>query len=89
MVFSILNLLINTLIILIFIRAILSWAPQFAWRHRGIVKALDSIVEPVVSPLRRILPPERFGGLDISPALAIVALSIVRQILFGILVARG
>ena len=43
------------------------------------LRLLDEIIEPVVSPLRRILP--AMGGLDFSPLVALVALSMLDMIL--------
>ena len=44
---------------------------------------LYDTVEPVLRPLRGILPP--MGGLDLSPIIAIFGLRILLQILFAIL----
>jgi len=45
------------------------------------------LTEPVLAPLRRVLPPVRAGAgyLDLSPFLALVGLWLVRSFLFSIL----
>jgi YggT family protein len=58
-------------------RAILSWVS--ADPRNPIVRFLVLSTEPVLRPLRRLVPPERLGGLDLSPLLAIVMLEIVRR----------
>ena len=70
--------------ILIFVSAILSWFPM---RSEGILYdirgAIDSLVAPYLSLFRRIIPP--FGGLDFSPIVAILVLSLIQRLIIGIL----
>jgi len=73
------NLIINVFIILIFVRALLSWIPDLARRYRQAARLLESVTEPVIAPFRRMVPPSRTGGLDISPMLAVIALVIIRR----------
>lgn len=52
---------------------IVSWvAPQ---SYHPALLLLRQLVEPVMAPFRRLIPP--MGGLDISPVFAIVALNVV------------
>lgn len=61
----------------IFIRAISSW---FNVDPRSpIMQALYSITEPVLDPIRRIMP--RLGMIDLSPLVAIFLLIFVSQAL--------
>jgi YggT family protein len=61
----------------IVIRALLSWfSPD---PNHPIVRFLVAVTEPVLKPLRKLLPPERLGGIDLSPLLAIVILQLVRN----------
>ncbi len=63
--------------LIIFIRAILSW---FAIsRHNPIVAFLDYVTEPILAPLRRIIP--RIGMIDITPMVAIIILLIIARII--------
>ena len=43
------------------------------------VRLLDDITEPILAPLRRVVP--RLGMLDITPIVAILALQLLGQIL--------
>ncbi len=72
---------------LILIRVLLSWVNINPYRpaiDHPIVDLLYRITDPVLRPLRRIIPP--LGGtLDLSPVIALIALEIVRQLLVRVL----
>jgi len=89
MLVLIVNRAIDILQILIVIDALLSWVPEFRYRFREATRILEKITRPMTDPFRRLLPPSKTGGLDISPLLAIVALGIIRQILISLLMGRG
>jgi YggT family protein len=72
-----LGLIIYLLSLAIFIRALLSWISPDP--RNPIVQALDTITEPILQPLRQIVP--RMGGIDITPMVAIILLQVVAQIL--------
>lgn len=70
----------NLYLIAIFARIILSWFPispdsPFA----AIFSFLYSITEPVLGPIRRLLPPMGMGGmgLDLSPIIVIFAMQLI------------
>ena len=69
---------------LIFLYVIMSWVqlPYNVWigRLRGF---LHDTVEPVLRPIRAVLPP--LGGFDLSPLIAIFVLGLVEQIVISIL----
>ena len=84
---SIICLLINLYLFIIIARIIVSWVVQYSPPAPGsayaqIVNGLTTITEPVLAPVRAILPPVRLGGagLDLSPIVVI---------LVGTLVARA
>ena len=60
----------------IIIRALISWVSPDP--YNPIVQILHRVTEPVLRPLRRLLPPSRTGGLDVSPILAILLIQLVR-----------
>lgn len=49
---------------------------------RTLVYGFDRLTEPLYRPIRRILP--NLGGLDLSPALVLLAIAILRIILNNI-----
>jgi YggT family protein len=44
---------------------------------------LDSIVQPLLGPIRRLVPP--VGGVDLSPLILLIGLDIVRRLVLGVL----
>ncbi|MEX0785616.1 MAG: YggT family protein, partial [Dehalococcoidia bacterium] len=63
--------LVNLLALAIFFRAILSWVVRDP--YNPIARALDTITEPILQPLRQIVP--RMGMMDLTPLVAIILLS--------------
>lgn len=70
---------------LIIIDVILSWVPDLRYRWRELTRIIDQIVDPILAPFRRLIPPSRTGGLDLSPLLAIVALDIIQRVVIILL----
>jgi YggT family protein len=63
----------------IVLRIVLSWAN--ADPSNGLVRAVAAVTEPVLRPLRRLVPPYRMGGWDLSPLLACLAIYFVKLFL--------
>ena len=76
-VLMIIGYLVQFLAFAIFARAILSWFPID--RNGPVVQAINAITDPVLEPLRRIIPP--IGMIDITPMVAMITLFIVASIL--------
>ncbi len=74
---NILYTLLTVLWIAIFARAIVSWFPIS--QDGPIVRALDAITEPVLEPLRRVVP--RVGLFDITPMVAILLIIVIQSLL--------
>ena len=72
--------------LLIIVRAILTWVPDLVYRHPEFMRFLERVTDPAIRPFRRILSPYKTGGLDLSPLLAIIALSIIGRVLNQLLV---
>ena len=60
----------------IVIRALISWVSPDP--HNPIVQLLSKLTEPVLKPLRRLVPPSMTGNIDVSPILAILLIQLVR-----------
>ncbi len=86
MSFSILAQLIglvsNVLIILIFIWVIVSWILP---PYHPLREALDRIVEPMLAPIRRVVP--MAGMIDFSPMILMILIEVLGRVLIGILLA--
>ncbi len=62
----------------IIIRALISWVSPDP--RNPIVQILSRLTEPVLKPLRQLVPPSKTGGLDVSPILAILLIQLIRYI---------
>jgi YggT family protein len=78
--------LLEILALLIIVDIILSWAMYFGARgispYHPLVRNLRKITNPVLEPFRRLVPPYKLQGFDISPILAILVIQILQRILF-------
>jgi YggT family protein len=46
-----------------------------------IVQFLRIATEPVLAPVRRLLPPWKTGGLDLSPVIVLIAIQFVERVI--------
>jgi YggT family protein len=82
---NLINTVISLYIWVLVISAVLSWLVAFNvvnTRNRFVYTVGDichRLTEPVLRPIRRILP--QFGGIDISPVIAILLLVFLRDAL--------
>jgi uncharacterized protein YggT (Ycf19 family) len=81
-VLTLINLSFDAAYILIVIRAFLTYLPHN--RYHPIIKPAYDMTEPLLSVIRKGLPPEKIG-LDASPFIAIVLLYLLQQVLLKIL----
>jgi YggT family protein len=77
LVFTILRVICEILTICIFLRAIVSWVSP--GQTNVFTYVLYQITEPILSPIRRILPAT--GGIDFSPLAAIIILQVISYFL--------
>jgi len=78
---DVLNMALSLYMWIIIIRALLSWVNPDP--YNPIVRFLYGITEPVLSRIRRVLPP--FGGIDLSPLVAILAIVFLKEFLIPVL----
>ena len=81
---GLINTVLNLLIFAIVARAILSFVvPMAGARPHPILLNINTLVnqltEPILRPLRRVLP--TMGMLDFSPMVAIIILVIIKEVL--------
>jgi YggT family protein len=70
--------------LILFARVLMSWLPGLDPRN-PIVQFLVQVTEPVLAPLRRLIPP--VAMMDISPIVAFLLLEVVRRLVLGALIA--
>ena len=82
---SLVHLLIGIYIWVLVISALLSWFPttNSSGGLATIKNVLSKLTEPVLRPLRQILPRPSFGGvgIDLSVLVAIIVLAFVNRII--------
>lgn len=73
------GLLLNFLFFAVLVRVILSWvAPD---PYNPFTAIMIQITEPVMAPVRRILPP--MGGLDLSPLIVLLGIQFLMVLFLG------
>ena len=92
---SIIELVLGTFIVLLFVRLIVDWIQMFArsWTPRGpvlvILEGVYTVTDPPVKALRKVIPPLRLGGVAIDLSfvavllICYILLTLNRQILLG------
>jgi len=71
------DILFGALWVAILGRVIISWVNLSP--YNPIVVAIYQITEPILAPIRRVLP--QMGMIDLSPMVAIIVMWIVREVL--------
>ncbi len=80
MFLSVLASLLRLYVLIIVVRILFTWIPVNPWSNFAkVVRVLSMITDPVLNPLRRIIPPLRFGGMgiDLSPMILVIVLSLI------------
>ncbi len=83
-VFQIIRVLFQAYTIIVFVDVLLTY---FLPPDNPIRTALDKLVEPLLNPIRRVIP--AIGGLDFSPIVLIILLQLFEYLLLQILVSIG
>jgi len=72
--------LAQLLILLVIVSVILSY---FMDPYHPVRRNIDSVVEPMLAPIRRVVP--LIGTLDLSPLILIILIQVISNILIRIL----
>ncbi len=76
--------LLRLLLLAVFARVLLSWFPFNPNGTMATVAGfLYTVTDPVMSRVRRLIPPVRFGGmaLDLSPIVVIFGITVIQRLL--------
>ena len=78
---KILHLILTLYLWIVIIRAVLSWVnvPSLY----PVILILYRLTEPVLRPFRRLIPPRRLAGIDISPIVVILIIVFVDSLIVG------
>lgn len=75
------SLVFNVLYFLLVVRIILSWVNPDPYNE--IVQVIYRVSEPILAVFRRL--PLQVGGMDLSPIIAFIVLSVLRNFLVNVL----
>ena len=64
--------LIQIVNLLVIVWCLLSWFPNIRWYDQPF-KSLDMVVQPMIAPFRKLIPP--IGNIDFSPMIALFVLN--------------
>ncbi len=78
------DLLFTLLSFAIIARALISWVPVDPYNPA--VRFLDQITDPIIAPLRRVIPPIG-GAIDITPIVALILLQVLQTIVHNTLLS--
>lgn len=63
---------------------VFSWVPRPPEPILPVVRGVRALVEPVAGPLRRVIPPIRFGGMGLDLSILVLFFAvIILQAAFG------
>ncbi len=84
-IITIVNAIYWLLLILFLARMIISFAriDPYDPTWGRLAQLVYQVTEPIMEPVRRIVPPQ--GGVDWSPLIILLGLSLVRMLLFSLL----
>lgn len=70
--------LINLYSLIVLAAVLLSWVPTL--RQYALAQWIEAATEPVFEKIRKVVPP--VGGLDLSPMLLLIALQLLKRLVF-------
>jgi YggT family protein len=78
-VIALVLLVLQLFLLALLARIVLSWFPSTGGALDGVQRVLFRVTEPVLAPIRSVLPPVRIGamGLDLSPMIVIIVVSVL------------
>lgn len=76
---DLLSLMLNIYMVAILVQVVLSWVGQGA--HNPLTSTLYSLTDPVLRPVRRVIPP--IGGMDLSPLVVLLSIPLIKMLLIA------
>lgn len=73
---DLLSLALNVFMVAILIQVVLSWVGQGV--HNPITTTIHSLTEPVLRPVRRLIPP--MAGMDLSPLVVLISIPLIKML---------
>lgn len=76
----VISLISQLLVLLVIVSVILSFIME---PYHPVRRSIDSIVEPMLAPIRRIIPP--LGMFDLSPLVLLILIQLISKLLINLL----
>jgi len=76
---DLLSLTLNIFMVAILVQVVLSWVGQGV--HNPITTTIYSLTEPVLRPVRRLLPP--IAGMDLSPLVVLLLIPLIKMMVIS------
>jgi len=73
---DLLSLMLNVYMVAILVQVVLSWVGQGS--YNPLTSTLYSLTDPVLRPVRRIIPP--IGGMDLSPLVVLISIPLIKML---------
>ena len=83
--YTFITMLARVMNIAILARVLLSWVNVDP--NNRLIRILYEITEPILGPIRRVMP--SLGGLDLSPMIALVLISLAERVLLAVVAGIG
>lgn len=77
---QVVNTFAQILVLVVILHVILSY---FMDPYHPVRRGLSSVVEPLLNPIRQIIPP--VGMIDFSPLILIVLIQLIKQVIISLL----
>ncbi len=81
-IIQLINWAAQAITLLVIVQVVLSY---FMSPYHPVRRSLDRLVEPLLAPIRRILP--QTGPLDFSPLILVVVVQLIARVLVGVLLS--
>ncbi len=78
---KVLHIVLNIYLWIVILRAVLSWV--YVPSLYQAARVLYRLTEPVMRPVRRLVPPSKAGGLDVSPLIVGLVIVFLDNFLVG------
>jgi YggT family protein len=77
-IFLLLSYALTAFQLVLLARVLMTWIPNLDYRN-PIVRFLINVTEPILEPVRRLLPST--GGMDFSPLVVFIVIALFSQVL--------
>lgn len=78
------GLAVNLFVLLMIARCLISWIRPS--HYHPLIRWIEDVTEPILMPIRRVLPPWKTWGLDLSPAIAVILAVLLARLLMALLI---